>query len=397
MNKPLPPALEGWIRTVTQQMPHLSKAQATVLALWSFGMVTMQSCGSTSISVLIAQLLNKKENTVRQRLREWYWEAAAKQGQHRQEVEVTSNFASLLLWALSLWPETEKRLALAIDATTLHDTFTILSLSIVYRGCAIPVAWTVLSGNSKGAWKPHWLRLFKCLEQALPRDWFVIVMADRGLYAKWLYRAILDLGWHPFLRIKMTGTYRRDGESNFDPLPFAAPQKGTCWSGRVTCFRSRPLHCTLLARWDEPHVDPWLIVTDLPPEQADVCWYAMRAWIEAGFKDIKRGGYHWNYTRITDPKRAERQWLAIAVATLWAVTVGGEADATLPASSFDELPENHIARKTKKPKTLPQRKLSCCRRGLIVLLAALITRVELPMGRFYPEPWPTLEAFQGSG
>ena len=138
-------------------------------------------------------------------------------------------------------------------------------------------------------------------------------------------------------------------------------------------------------------------MTDLPPEQADVCWYAMRAWIEAGFKDLKRGGFRWNYTRITDPKRAERIWLAIAVATLWAVTVGGEADATLPASSFDELPENHIARKTKKQKTLPRRKLSCCRRGLMVLLAALIARAELPTGRFYPEPWPTLETFRGTG
>ena len=74
----------------------------------------------------------------------------------------------------------------------------------------------------------------------------------------------------------------------------------------MTCFRKRRVLCTLLARWDEGHSEPWLIVTDLPPEHADVCWYAMRAWIEAGFKDLKRGGCRWNYTRMTDPQRAER-------------------------------------------------------------------------------------------
>ncbi len=48
---------------------------------------------------------------------------------------------------------------------------------------------------------------------------------------------------------------------------------------------------------------------------------------------------------MVDPERATRFWLAIAVATLWVLSVGGEADANIPASSFDPLPENHIARR----------------------------------------------------
>ncbi len=98
--------------------------------------------------------------------------------------------------------------------------------------------------------------------------------------------------------------------------------------------KSNPLACTLLARRDAQHTDPWLIVTDLSPEQADICWYALRAWIESGFKDTKRGGWQWHHTQITDPDRAGRHWLAIAVATLWVVSVGGEADATLAVSSL---------------------------------------------------------------
>ena len=62
------------------------------------------------------------------------------------------------------------------------------------------------------------------------------------------------------------------------------PVQGYTWSGPVRCFTeaSSRLDCTLVARWDEEYQDPWLIVTDLLPTQADVAWYAMRAWIECG-------------------------------------------------------------------------------------------------------------------
>jgi len=41
----------------------------------------------------------------------------------------------------------------------------------------------------------------------------------------------------------------------------------------------------------------------------------VRAWIECGFKDSQRGGWHWEQTKMLAPARAERLWLAWAVAT----------------------------------------------------------------------------------
>lgn len=386
------PALQSWIATVTDAMPHLSKPQALVLAWWSFGIVVAQSCGLTSVAATVANLVDQKENTVRQRLREWYQAAEDKKGahgkgQHRQEIDVTLCFPVLVRWVLRSWPATERRLALAMDATTLASLFTVLAISIVYRGCAIPVAWVVLPATAPGAWKAHWLALFQHLHASLPSDWTVIVMADRGLYAKWLYRAIIQLGWHPYLRINAGGKYRSAPTSAFRPLTELVPQAGDAWGGAVECFKSNPLACTLLARRDAQHTDPWLIVTDLSPAQADVCWYALRAWIESGFKDTKRGGWQWQHTQIADPARAARHWLAIAVATLWVVSVGGEADATLPVSSLTELPETHIARRRVSKQSRP-RLLSCFRRGWIILISKLIGGLSVPIGRFYPEPWP---------
>jgi hypothetical protein len=379
--------LSQWVVTVSTHLAHLSKPQATVLGLWSFGMVMSKSCGLTSVAVFLAAVLGCQEDALRQRLREWYRDAADKKGAHRQTLEVRSCFAPLLAWVLSAWPRSEKRLALAMDATSLGQLFTVLAISVVYRGCAIPVAWVVLPGNTPGAWKAHWLSLFQQLHGSVPAAWTVLVLADRGLYAAWLYRQIVSLGWHPYLRINASGLFRPASEQTFRPLTTVVPSVGSAWSGRVTCFKSRPLPCTLLAAWAASYTDPWLILTDLAPAQADVCWYSLRAWIECGFKDTKRGGWQWQQTKITDPERAARLWLAIAVATLWVLSVGGEADANLPASTLTELPATHIARRRTTGRSQP-RLLSCFRRGLLRILAAAIAGQVLPQGCFDPEPWP---------
>jgi len=373
---------------VSQHLPHLSKPQAVVLAMWSFGIVMSKSCGLTTVSSFIASLLGQKENTVRQRLREWYQDDEAKTGTQRTELEVSRCFVPLVGWVLKGWPSDERRVAVAMDASTLGQRFVVLAVSLVYRGCAIPVAWVLLPATAQGDWKQHWLALFAQLETAIPSGWTVIVLADRGLYAHWLYQEIVRVGWHPFLRLKSGGTYRPQGQACFRSLALAAPKVGTTWCGLVTCFKTNPLDCTLVAGWDDPHEEPWLIITDLSPEQADVVWYSMRAWIECGFKQTKRAGWQWQQTRMSDPDRASRLWLALAVATLWVVSVGGEAEATLPASSLAELPESHIARQH-SPKGSQPRLLSCFRRGILVITAALLSGQSLPFGRFYPEPWPT--------
>ena len=124
-------------------MPQLSAPQAVVLALWSFGMVISHSCGLTTVSSSLALLMGVKENSIRQRIREWYYAKDDKRGEGRCELEVSSSFVPLLRWILSWWPVNEKRLALAMDATNLGNVLVVLVISVVYRGCAIPIAWRV--------------------------------------------------------------------------------------------------------------------------------------------------------------------------------------------------------------------------------------------------------------
>src|SRR5437773_10955777 len=177
-------ALYRWTDEVATAFPHLSKPQAAVLALWSFGMVLARSCALTSVAPFLARLLGQPTNSLQQRLREFYLEAAAKTGRQRRAVGVTTCFAPLLGWVLRAW--SGRQLPLAADATTLGSRFVVLTLSVVYRGTAIPVAWKVVPALAKQSWQEPWLALLRTFQGVVPPDYHVVLMADRGLWAKGL-------------------------------------------------------------------------------------------------------------------------------------------------------------------------------------------------------------------
>lgn len=171
--------VDEWTTIIHTQRPMLSKPQALVLALWSLGMVLACSCALSAVSVWLARWLKRQENTVRQQWREWCDEAHAKRGAQRQALVVEDCFVPLLRWVRRHWQGTQ--LALALEATTLGTRCTVLAISVVSRGCAMPVAWTILPANQPEAWRRHWRRLLRQLRPASPQGYTVIVLADRGL------------------------------------------------------------------------------------------------------------------------------------------------------------------------------------------------------------------------
>jgi hypothetical protein len=138
-----------------------------------------RSCALSAVSEFLAKGLERKPNTMRQQLREWCYEAKAKRGGPRQDVQGEPCFAPLLAWIVNWWEGTP--LALAVEAPTLGQRFVVLVVSVVSRGCAIPVAWTVLPATEKHAWRGEWLRMLRQVRAVVPRRFLVIVMADRGL------------------------------------------------------------------------------------------------------------------------------------------------------------------------------------------------------------------------
>jgi hypothetical protein len=403
------PQLYAGLALLTSAFPDLSTPQVRGLAWFSSGMILAHSCAVTAVAVQLADSLGQKFDTVTQRLREWYCEAEAKTGSHRRQLDVRTCFSPLLRWVLKDWPC--RQVALALDATTLGQRFTTLDISVVYRGTAVPVAWKILPAVGKRPWKGEWKSLLKDFRQASPAGGTVLVLTDRGLYAQWLFQAIQKQGWHPFMRLNTNGTFRPVYAKQRRPLQSFVPQVGMQWQGRGQAFQDVPkrLRCPLLARWDEGYTDPWLVLTDLPPEAAAVCRYGLRAWVEQGFKRLQSGGWDWQKTHLTDPQRAERLWLVLAVGTWWCLLVGGEAEAEVPVQTLAVLPEAArdarsgrrssprpqagpqvpVAKATGEQGARPVRVISVWVRGRTVLVNTLVREGRLRLGRAIPEPWPT--------
>ena len=123
------PRVTAWATIIHTRFPSLTKPQATVLALWSLGMVLARSCALTAIRAFLATWRHRQEDTVRQQLREFCYEATAKRGTARQALVVETCFVPLLAWVVEQWEGTQW--ALALDATTLGTRLTVLALSVV--------------------------------------------------------------------------------------------------------------------------------------------------------------------------------------------------------------------------------------------------------------------------
>jgi hypothetical protein len=270
----------AWQMRVAALVPSLSPSQAKVLGLISSGIVLFDGCGMTCLSTGLGKVEQVPAGRLRQRLREFYSEAEAKRGKQRREVDVRACFGDLLAGILRDW-HGEKTLALALDASRLGERFTVLNLSMLYWGCEIPVAWVILPAKQKGSWRPYWEELLARVAGVVPQDWKVIVTADQGLYAEWLFTAIQRLGWHPMLRVNRLMGFRAEGEANFAGIGKRVQRRGRGWKGKGEWSEEGArLQGTLLVRWEKGYEEAIAVVTDLSEEKAEIAWYLMRFWIE---------------------------------------------------------------------------------------------------------------------
>ena len=298
--------------------PHLRPAQQRGLALWVLGTILARSVCQSSVVCALSVFANS--HALRQRLREWLYDGCDRRCACSTSLEVETCFAPLLRWVLTWWNDTT--LPLAIDATLDRDRHAALVISVVYRGCAIPLAWYILPANTKGAWGAHLKRLPRLLWRAVPGSMSVIVLVDRGLWSPTLWRRLRRLGWHPVMRVQQSMVW--ESASWRASARQRVPGPGYAWSGygRLGRVKACRLRCTLLVVWGERQSEPWVIATDLAPDQIGLGYYGLRMWIESGFKVIKSMGWNWERTRRKDVRRVSRMWLVMAVATLWTLATG---------------------------------------------------------------------------
>ena len=306
-------------QVIETHLPHLTQPQLTGLAWWVCGTILAGSACQNAVASALS--IRDNWNNLRQYLREWLYDGGDRARPCKTELDVSLCFAPLLRWVLAWWRS--GRLALAVDPTLKGDDTTAIVISVVYRGCAIPVAWRILRANKLGAWMDPIVELLQALAPAVPKEMTVVVLCDRGLASPKLWKQILAQGWHPYMRYPKNVTFCAEGGRRLPARAFVS-RPDTAWIGIGMAFSKATVkrRCTLIAVWYLEQDEPWIILTDLPPDEVGVSWYALRFWIELGFKALKSLGWQWQKTRRTDPARISRHWFVLSVATLLTLAYG---------------------------------------------------------------------------
>ncbi len=192
---------------LSARLPDLSPAQRKGLAYWVVGTVL---AGSACLNAVCSMLASDvaAHGRLRQLLRMWMNDKPTSQGWYRgPAVDVRSCFGPLLHWILSLWQGSE--LVLALDPTSHRDRVVSLAVSVVYRSCALPVAWQVVPAQQpSGSWVQAYCDLLQLLAPAIPGSMHVTVLCDRGIASSRLWDAICQQRWHPYMRYQQHITFQ---------------------------------------------------------------------------------------------------------------------------------------------------------------------------------------------
>ncbi|MCS7300260.1 MAG: hypothetical protein NZ556_01715, partial [Fimbriimonadales bacterium] len=248
---------------VRDWMPHLPPNQQHTLTCLVFALLTLGTLAQSQVSVWLALWTATLPNTAHQRLKRlrphaWHEPACC----HALRRAVLH-----LLRPTALW--------LAIGATTLRQHHTVLVISGVCQQTAIPVAWRVLPATQRGAGRGEWEQLLAQVRRGVPRGLPVYGLADRGLWAAWLFALIRRYGWHPLLRVNPQGQFRARWQRQAQPLTDFCPAQGRQVAVEGFAFRYG-LRCTLVVFWGASAKEPWYLLTDLPASGVLGAWYGMR-------------------------------------------------------------------------------------------------------------------------
>ncbi|HEV7688575.1 MAG TPA: transposase [Acidimicrobiia bacterium] len=314
--------LRPWERTVKGQLlPDLHAHQAKALAAVSVGMARSGHCDSGRVSAAMPGAA--RAASARRRV-----ERAVANGRVRPD-RAQGDLARAVLGALAACPG--RRLVLILDETPCGGRLNCLKVSVGYRRRAIPLAWECYPPDDppvpmpKLIWRllgrvARWLRAAAGAAGAAVE---VTLLADRGLSWPTVVDGCRHVGWHYVLRLQGSVRVRTAGGTERSARDLA-PRKGARWFGTgVAVFKKAGWRAAnVVATWEDPCKEPWLLVTDLPATFARCRGYCKRTWCEQLHRDEKSQGFNWQRSLVRDPARARRLLLAVALATILAVCTG---------------------------------------------------------------------------
>lgn len=292
--------------------------QSLTLAAFSLGVMETRRSTLSLVSEGLREL--GKADSVERRLQRWLSNERLVREQYQEH---------WLMWVLSKLDE-QARLTLLVDETKLSEHLHVMLVGVAWQRRCIPLVWRSYAPT---AWPEGQVELITNLlrqvKACVPTTREVLVQVDRGLgTSPRLVRAVkADLGWHYLFRVQGSTHFQADQQPAIE-LRRLTTCGGTTYAASGQVFKKEGwLDSQVRVIWDAPHQEPWCLISDLPDLTGRE--YAQRNWEEQAFRDLKRGGWHWNTSHVWKPDHADRLLLVLALAYALTLALGWRLD-TLP-------------------------------------------------------------------
>jgi Transposase DDE domain len=239
-----------------------------------------------------------------------------------QRIEVHQVYGPLIQQALAEWGT--QALYLALDTSTLWETYCLVRVSLIYRGRAVPIVWKVLQHPSSSVAYTVYADVLDMAASLLPLQCKVIFLADRGFADTHLMAHLKRLNWHWRIRFKSSFWIYRAGHRpcKTSRLSLALGEARFWHHVYITKSCYGPVHLALARRKDGK--EEWFVVSDEPTELQTFEEYGLRFDIEENFLDDKSNGFQLESSLIRSAKALERLCLVLALTTLYLVCQGTE-------------------------------------------------------------------------
>lgn len=196
-----------------------------------------------------------------------------------------------------------------------------LVVSMVYKGRALPLAWTVVKGSKGHFPESAHIELLAQIKAIIPAETDVIFLGDGEFDGISLLAEIEAAGWHYACRTAHNRwVCEQDTWLQLNQLNQKAGDYVCLSEVAFTLQAYGPV--TTIAWWHPDYKEPIYLVSNFELGEEALYWYRQRFRIETFFSDQKSRGFHLHKSHIDDPQRLARLMIAACLAYIWIIFLG---------------------------------------------------------------------------
>lgn len=300
------------VDVLSQHAKWVDQRHLKTLAWMMVGLLQAGWINLTAWAPYVGSRARYAQSTVR-RFRRWL---------DNDKIDVEALYGPCIEHALAEWGA--PALYVALDTSMLWNTYCLIRLSVLYRGRAVPLVWSVLQHGSAQVAFDVYRELLERAALLLPRCCRVVFLADRGFADTDLMAHLQRLGWHWRIRIKSSFWLYRRGRRRCKVERLSVARGHACFWQQV-CLTEKhygPVHLAVA----RPQVgnDIWYVLSDEPTEVTTLEEYGLRFDIEENFLDDKSNGFQLESSLIRSAPALTRLCLVLALMTCYLVSQGVE-------------------------------------------------------------------------